>query len=615
MIDDAPNQFTSFGALLRFLRQRTGLNLRQFGDKVGYSDSLISRLEKSERVPNVKWVEETLVPALNIQDPNLTALFIDLANEAHRAAGMPSDGEATLRNAAPYNKFIGRRREMDDLAAALDRHRLVTLCGPGGCGKTRLAIETAQAQRRRKTLEVWFIDLSAIQDPLALPHTVAAGLRTPLSFSDPAGSIARFFGNRSALMVIDNAEHVINASASMIDYLLHACPNLNILVTSREPLRLNGEHVRRLSPLGMPNPAEIDHLALETLRQYDAVELFIDRAGMHGQLDDALDAGAVRLIARVCWRLDGLPLAIELAAACTADMPVKDILLHMDNRFDLLTLGTRIAPDRQVSLEQAIDWSHVLLGEDEQRVFRRLAVFAGGWTMPMAMDVCADAICTPKNVMDGVRGLVRKSMVVFGSDEWGAARYSMLESIREYGLRKLQQAGERRSLSSRHAACILKDVERAEIRLFGPEQADVLRALDANLENIRAALTWLMDSGEHVSALQLLGALRRFWQTRGHVGEGRLWLNRALAHKASAPLNIRARAVFTAAVLADYQNDAQASRILNDEAVELAMKSDDPWLAGQILCGLVYRDQTSETNEDLAQAHCTGPQHRHPARQ
>jgi non-specific serine/threonine protein kinase len=614
MLDTSPDSPESFGALLRILRQRAGFTLRELGAQVGYTDSQISRLERDDRLPNLKWVKDRLIPALAIQHPDEAQTLLDLAVQAHRAmnprpAAAPAGiRESTLRHAVPLTRFIGRVKELDDLVAMLSQRRLVTLCGPGGCGKTRLAIEMAQLLMSKQAQEVWFMDFSTFREPVDLMYEIAASLRIQVSAKDPIGSIARFFNDRPVLMVVDNAEHIIGIVAKVSDQLLHACPNLRMLVTSREPLRLNGETVWRLPPLGLPELADIDLLAGDALRQFEAIELFVECAGLtSGRPDATFDDEAMRTIARICRRLDGLPLAIELAAACTATLSVRDVLTHMDNRFDLLTAGSRIAPDRQVSLEQAIDWSHAMLTQNEQRAFRRLAVFAGGWTLPQAQRVCSDASCSAMNVLNAISGLVHKSMVVFGNDAWERERYSMLESIRAYAMKKLDEADERDAISDRHAECMLDDVEQAEMKLFGDEQASVLKSHETNLDNIRAAFSWLMSKGDYNSALQMAGALRRFWQTRGHVGEGRMWLSRALAFKESAPINIRARAVFTAAVLADYQNDAQASLLLMEEAAQLAQHCDDAWLAGQILCGLVYRGQSIETarlwQQRIARAH------------
>jgi non-specific serine/threonine protein kinase len=610
MLDSAPNNSVSFGAFLRKLRLRAGLNKKELGDLVGYSNSLIGKLEKDERLPDVDVVRTKFARALNIEGTADEPQLIDLAVSAHLEDRTATIGDATLRNAAPLNKFVGRRKEMELLVAAMGEHRLVTLCGPGGCGKTRLAIETAQALRQSRVKEAWFIDLSDCREPADILHEIASSLHVGLKSSDPILGIVRFFAQRHVLMVIDNAEHVIQPIAATVNALLHECPNLRILVTSREPLRLYGEFVWRLPPLNAPQPTEIDALAGDALRQFEAVELFLARARLADARVATHDDAALRDMAHICWRLDGLPLAIELAAAQTSKMSVNEILNHMDNRFAVLTQGIRIAPGRQMSLEQAIDWSHVLLTPNAQRVFRRLAVFAGGWSSPMATAVCADEDCTPQSVMAGISELIDKSMVVHSLDESRQSRYSMLETLRAYAMLKLEQAGERAILSDRHARYMVELVEETENKLFGSEQTTVLRSHAANLGNIRAALARLIETGDYTGALQMAGALRRFWQTRGHVAEGRMWLSRALVGKAHTPENIRARAVFTAAVLADYQGDVKSSQLLNDEAMALAQRSDDPWLAGQILSRLVYREDsrelTDESRRHIAQAYEDG---------
>lgn len=599
MPNTAPQNHLSFGAFLKQLRLRAGLKQNAFGAQVGYTNSLIGKLEKDERLPDIDAVRTKFVHVLGVNGTPDGFKLIDLAINAHLADKPAPNGDYTLRIAAPFNKFVGRRKEMESLTATLARFRLVTLCGPGGCGKTRLAVETAQSLRdTTRVNEVWFIDLSGCREPSDVVHEIAASLHVGLKSSDPLSSIARFFAQREALMVIDNAEHIILDVAAATDRLLRACLNLRVLVTSREPLRLIGEYVWRLSPLNLPQPVEADTLDGDMLRQFEAVELFIERARLIDPSAGGYNDAVLREIARICWRLDGLPLAIELAAAQTPKMTVHEILQHMDNLFGVLTQGSRIAPGRQVSLEQAIDWSHVLLTANAQTVFRRLAVFAGGWTQAMAAAVCADADCTAQQVMDGLSELIDKSMVTHVADETGHSRYNMLETIRAYALMKLEQANERAMLSDRHARFMIDQVESAEPMLFGSRQIEVLRKHAANLGNIRAAMSRLLETGDFAGALQMAGALRRFWQTRGHVAEGRMWLSRALAGKVMAPADVRARAIFTAAVLADYQGDVKTSQLLNDEAITLAMQSSDRWLAGQIMSRLVYREDSTELTDE-----------------
>jgi non-specific serine/threonine protein kinase len=597
MIEYAQSQFTSFGLLLRHLRVQAGFTQKQLGDLVGYTESQISRLERDERQPNPHWVTGRLAPMLKIEAPALERRLIELASAPTQNDPAVLAGSA-LRSVTPFNTFVGRQKVMETLDAQMAQHRLVTLCGPGGCGKTRLAIQMANRLHAQLGREVWFIDLSACTDMASIVHAFAASMRVGLMPDKPIEGLTRFFGTRAVLLVIDNAEQIVGASATLSDRLLHACPNLSILVTSREALRMAGEHVFQVPPLCLPDPAQVDEMSGAQLQQYEAVEFFIERAMPVMQpRPESLDDEALRAIARICWQLDGLPLAIELAAARTANMSIRNILEHMNNRFAMLNSGSRIAPDRQLSLEQAIDWSHALLTENERAVFRRLAAFAGGWTLEMAEQVCADAACTAADVFDAVGGLVNKSMLTLNVDKRGDARYGMLETIRAYALRKLAASGERHALCERHASVMRQQVESMEMLLFGAQQADVLRMHHANLDNLRAALSWMLDAGDAVGVLRMAGALRRFWQMRGHVGEGRAWLERALAHEAAAPLDVRAKAVFTAAVLADYQGDVKRSHQLNDEAIALAQTCSDPWLAGQILSRLVYRDDSRVVTE------------------
>ena len=415
--------------------------------------------------------------------------------------------------------FIGREREMAEVRRLLSTTRLLTLTGSGGCGKTRLALQVAADLVEAFAEGVWFVDLAPLSDPALVPQTVAATLRVREEPGRPILiTLSEYLQPRHLLLVLDNCEHLVGACAELAQALLRACPHLQILATSREPLRIGGETTWRVPSLSLPDLLRLP--LVESLAEYEAVRLFTDRAEvvLPGFLVTDQNALAV---AQVCHRLDGIPLAIELAATRVKVLPVHQIAARLDDRFRLLTGGSRTALPRQQTLRAVMDWSYILLSEKERTLLRRLSVFAGGWTLDAAEAVCSGNRIETVEVLDLLAQLVDRSLVAVDRED-AEARYRLLDTVRQYAREKLQDSGEETEVHGRHREWFLDLAERTEPELLGPEQGVWLARLEAEHDNLRAALTWSQQEEEGGEAgLRLAGALGRFWWMRGHLTEGR----------------------------------------------------------------------------------------------
>lgn len=626
--------FESFGGLLRYLRKRASLTQRELGRLVGYSESQINKLENGERQPSVDLVSGAFIGALKLNaTQQLAQQLVELAR-AQRNGVHPPDAVApdavkdwsangaghahppAIHNLpAPTTSFIGRLAEVDAVVAALGRSRLVTLTGPGGCGKTRLSLRVAEAALAGFPDGAWFVELATLASAHDVYQAVASTLGVYAAAAQPlADALIPALKKRRLLLVLDNCEHVVEACAGLADRLLRGCPGVTILATSREPLNASGEECHVVPPLPLP-AVPVGSASVEDVLECESVQLFVARAqAARGIAAFRLTPGAVRAIGRICIHLDGLPLAIELAAAQTRAHSVEDILDRMSDRFGLLVDGVRTAQPRQQTLVAAIDWSYSLLLPPERSLFDQLAIFAGGWSMSAAQQVCAEpaGAGAAKAVADALKSLVHKSLVnMLVEDEQCRARYVMLETIRQYARLRLDQSPDADAVASRHAAYYLGFVEEAENGLFGAAQLHTLASLERERDNIAAALGHFTARGDAVSALRMVGALRRYWQTRGRVSEGRDCYARAMALAGDVPAPIMAKALFTGSVLAYYQNDIALSKELDRQALTIAQQLDDPWLAGQIIAGVVYSSESDEEYR-VARAHGNRPDGRAP---
>src|SRR5215207_4268431 len=443
--------------------------------------------------------------------PDLTADFPPLRTLATRPNNLPLQPTT----------FLGREDQVTRIVDLLRRDdvRLLTITGPGGVGKTRLALQAAADQLEDFPDGVWFVDLSALDDPALVSSAIATVLGVREEGSGIAARLASVLGGKRLLLVLDNFERVIDAT-QMVSDLLARASGVKVLATSRTPLHAYGEREFPLPPFPMPDPAHMP--SVETLSKYEAVRLFIARA-QAVKPDFAVTTANAPAVAEICFRLDGLPLAIELAAALVKMLPPQALLKRLEQRLPLLTGGARTLPARQQTMRNAIAWGHDLLAPDEQTLFRRLAVFPGGCTIE-----AAEAVASPDGTLDvfaGLVSLVDKSLLRQDEGADGEPRFRMLETVREFGVERLEVSGEEPATRDRHAQFFLALLEQRD-----PEGGDPawLDFIDREYDNVRAALGWSWETDQHDTLLRLAGALILFWYYRSHLTEGRRWLDQAL---------------------------------------------------------------------------------------
>jgi predicted ATPase/DNA-binding NarL/FixJ family response regulator len=473
--------------------------------------------------------------------------------------------------------FVGRTREVGEARALLRRTRLLTLTGPGGIGKTRLALEVAAELVADYPQGVWFVDLAPLDDPTLVAGAIAEAGGVPERLGVPAdATLVELIGDRRILLLLDNCEHLVVACADLADTLLRACSGLRILATTRELLGIAGEVTVAVPALTLPLEDATPTVALAS---FEAVRLFEDRATAT-RPEFELTRANVAAVVRVCRRIDGLPLAIELAAARLRTLTPEQIADRLDDRFTLLSRGNRAAVPRHQTLAATIDWSYDLLTEPERALFRRLSVFSGGWTLSAAESVCChssgSASQSPRrNVFDTLARLVDQSLVLVDMAS-GDARYRFLETIRQYAHDRLLEAGGEADKASRaHARYFLALAEAAEPWLYRSDGPSWMAQLTTEHDNLRAAYRWALDAAETEVALRFGASLYRFWRQRGHVREGRQWLAQALAAAGTDPPKrgasqlARARALNGAGVLARGAGDFAAAWPLLAESLAL----------------------------------------------
>jgi predicted ATPase/DNA-binding CsgD family transcriptional regulator len=499
--------------------------------------------------------------------------------------------------------FVGRRRELADVKRLLSVARLVTLTGMGGVGKTRLALRAAADSHRGFADGVWLVELAGLKDPALVGQTVAAALGIQ---DESAGWSARklsdLLADRTLLLVLDNCEHLLDACAVLADALLRACPGLRMLATSRQPLGIVGEHNVSVPPLSVPAPDRMP--SLEGLAQYEAVSLFVERAAaVHPGF--ILDAGNQVTVTAICRRLDGIPLALELAAGRLRVLSADQLLARLDDRYGLLTGGSRAALPRQQTLRALIDWSFELCSPAERMLWGRLSVFVDGFDLDAAEEVCSDQEIPAAAVLDLLAGLVDKSIVV-AAERGGRVRYQLPEILREYGRDRLTEFGQTREFRRRQRDWCRRFIADAEAGWFGPDQAELLARLRLEHGNVRSALTFcLTEPGECPVGLEIASALRFYWLTSGRLNEGQHWLDRLLACD-SQPRPIRPKDLYVSGYLAIALSDfATADRVLSDAellAQQLGDVSGAAYVAQIRGLAAVFKHHPAEAAKLLEQA-------------
>ncbi|HEY7919759.1 MAG TPA: LuxR C-terminal-related transcriptional regulator [Streptosporangiaceae bacterium] len=480
---------------------------------------------------------------------------------------------------AEPNSFIGRERDLSELALLLSDVRALTLCGPGGIGKTRLAVRLACDLVPEFPDGAWLVELADTADADLLPRRVAATFGILEEQDRPLiATLAEALRARRLLLVLDTCEHIVDACAELVQQLLASCPSLRVIATSREPLRVRGETVWRVPPLSVPTG--LDPLSLADLARHEALQLFAERASA-ARSGFALGSENAEAVARLCLTLDGMPLAIELAAARVRALSVEQIASRLDDRFRLLASGDRTAPARQQTLRAAVDWSYELLSEPEQILLRRLSVFAG-WNLDMAEEVCADEQIPAGTVLDLMAALIDKSLVTFDHELRGESRYRLLDTIKEYAASRLAASGEADELRLRHRDYLLRYGEWVVSQAFvrgapsWPERVAMYRAIAADLANYRLALATSLRRGDIAEGLRMCGAMRNPWVTHGDVTEGAEWFDRFLVSAAGLPPEVRGPALVFRGDLAFEQQDYPTVDRCAREGLELCRAAGDP---------------------------------------
>jgi predicted ATPase/class 3 adenylate cyclase len=534
-------------------------------------------------------VADSLPPEAELQDLGAHRLR-DLHRPEHifglLATGLPAEFP-TLRSldALPNNlprqltSFIGREQEIAEIKQRLEQTTLLTIVGAGGAGKTRLALQVAADLLEEFADGVWLVELAPVSDAAQVPQAVASALGVRTEPGRPvADTVTEYLQPKQAMLILDNCEHVVAACAGITERLLRACPRLRFLCTSREALGVAGEVAWRIPSLSLPDPHHLP--ATERLSEYEAIRLFVERAAAVSP-GFALTSEHAAAVASICQRLDGIPLAIELAAARVKVLSVSQVSARLDDRFRLLTGGSRTALPRQQTLRAAMDWSYDLLSEDERAVLRRLSVFAGGWTLEAVEAICAGQGVEEGEVLDVQSALVDKSLVVV-EDLGSQARYRLLETVRQYARDKLLEAGEAAVWRSRHRDWHLELAEQAEPYLQGPEQTVWLDRLGAEHENLHVALEWSAGSGENDKLVRLALALWWYWLIRGHLTEGNHWAQEAV-ERTSGRTAIRSRVLAAATVLAYEEGDYTQALRCGAEGHPVARELNDTLSAAMTL--------------------------------
>jgi non-specific serine/threonine protein kinase len=557
----------SFAALLQEYRLARGLTQNELAEAASLSREAINVLERGARRSPRRDTVALIARALGLSgDERARLLAAAVAARTRGSTAHDSSPLATLP--IRLTSFVGREREVAEVTELLLGQRLVTLCGPGGIGKTSLALVVATRAREHFTDGAALVDLAGLTDGDLVSHVVAEALGVRERLGEPIlATVGRALATTQRLPVIDNCEHLVEACARVVETLLQACPRLHILATSREPLRVGPEVIWRVPALTLP---EQNHPPLAVLARSEAVRLFVERAAVV-RPGFALTAENAAPVAEICLRLDGIPLAIELAAARARVLTAVQIAARLDDRFRLLTGGSRTALRRQQTLQATLDWSYQLLSEEERTLLRRLAVFAAGFTVEAAEAVGEGEEIVAADFLDLLSALVDKSLVV-AEDAGAHERYRLLETIRQYAGDRLFEAGEVGPVRDRHRDWYAGLAACAETELNGPGQAEWLGRLESEHDNLRAALAWSLES-DPKSGLRLAASLGGFWMSHGHHVEGRRWLEafltRASVTNDPEDRRARARALQRAGSMASEQQDRGAAWAFLEESLTL----------------------------------------------
>jgi predicted ATPase/class 3 adenylate cyclase len=499
-------------------------------------------------------------------------LFQLTAPEFQRNFPPPTTLEVPTNLPTERTAFIGRDQEVAGLVELIRGRRLVTLTGPGGTGKTRLALRAAAELMDDFPNGVFFVDLAPISDSGLVPSTIARALSVREEEARSVlDALVDHLRPRKILLVLDNFEQILEA-ATVVGTLLDAAPEAKAVVTSRTPLRVSGEQENPVPPLAIPHTAGPEP---DLLFEYESVALFVERARA---VDPgfALTTDNASAVAEICRRVDGLPLAIELAASRVRMLTPDAILQRLIRRLPLLRTSAQDVPERHRTIEATIEWSHELLAQPERALFRRLAAFVGGWSFESAEEIANPGGELEIETLDGLESLGEKSLVQRAMSDH-ELRFGMLETIREYGLGQLKAAGELDAMRTRHQIVFMELAERAEPQMYGRESKVWLDRLESEHDNLRLAIRWAIENGRVEESMRLGAALWRFWQLRGHLAEGRRWMDQVLEMPgAGTGSAARAKALLAAGSLAYWQGNLETAEREYDESLEISRELEDP---------------------------------------
>lgn len=581
-----PQTFQTFGDLLTYLRKQARLTQDELGRAVGYSRPQITRLERNQRAPDLASIAALFIPALHLSaaspwaaqllhlaaNRNTTSITITRTMRrsivATETIEMLPARSARPQLPAPLTPLVGRAPQLDQLRPLLidPAVRLITLLGPPGVGKTRLALQLAWDSAEYFVDGAFWIDLSPITDPAVVLRTVGEALKLPETVGGASAELAQlcdYLRDRQMLLILDNFEQVLPAG-TQVAQLLEAALHLTVLVTSRSPLRVYGEHERQVPPLSLPDLAQLP--PMPELRQIPSIELFMARAQAL-QVDFELTPENALAVAAIVVQLDGLPLAIELAVPQLKTLTSQELAARLVNRLAVLTHGPRNRSTRQQTLRGAIEWSYQRLPDDQQRLFARLGVFVGGFTSEAAAVVCES---------DRLIELIEANLIHVAGDLDHTRRFTLLETLREYAVEQLAAGGEEQSVRARHARYFLELAETAEPKLVSADQAVWLKRLAVEQGNFNVALKWAQSTNENLIGLRLSAALWRFWWMHSHLSEGRRWLKTFSDAPAGEGAELyRAKALHGAGVQAYHQSDYEEARSLLERSLALCRAADN----------------------------------------
>ena len=601
------NDVASFGEWVQKRRNSLGLTRVALADRVVCSPETIKKIERDERRPSSQ-IAELLAEHLQLptseQDKfldwargNFVPGFIEpTSGTAGNIPFLPFEAARRTDNLPRrISSFIGREKELQATTGLLDQHPLVMLTGVGGIGKTDLSLQVGQQMLDQFSDGVWLVELAPLADPDRVPQAVLSALGMRPDPTRPTTEVlVDVLANKQCLLILDNCEHVIYAAAALAEALLQRCPNIKILASSREALGASGEMIYQLPSMILPLPSQ--SISFEEWELFDALRLFAER-GTAVLPSFQVTPNNLQAVLKICQRLDGIPLAIELAAARLKILTPEQILERLDNRFRLLTGGRRTALPRQRTLQALIDWSWDLLTDKERLLFQRLSVFAGGMSLDAVEAVCVDSDLESYEVLDLLAELVNKSLVVSQPAQGKEARYHLLETIRQYAQEQLAVCGESEPYRERHLSYFLHFCEQAKPELTGPDQMAWLQRLELEIDNLRHALAWAEETNAE-AGLRIIVSSHRFWYEHVLNLESILWLERLRAKGKDAPSRIMVDALNSHGFLIG-NIDVGLARTILAKAVAMSRTIDYPYGLGYAVTWLGFLSHDRAGRKEL----------------